>query len=233
MALEIKKITIPQEEEGEISTTTPQDPEWSGFCRKQLKVFETKWTKKLEDYDSSSKKKKGGKGSKHDEWEDDDEDEEEVEDDEDDEEEAEQGFKSKKKVTAEKKRPGSGRYGSNDNDDEQKTDEEKEEEESNLEQLLSGPFNKNLNAHRNKVHIKASKEDPRKSLEEKEDEVQDPEAQAEAAEGEAEAETKVEENANHHIHHEGPFFNNQFWSMPDIIDTKLEDLLKEEGYYQD
>lgn len=77
------------------------------------------------------------------------------------------------------------------------------------------------------MHIKPNSQnevsDARKEVESQENEtsedVQDPEAAHE------------NNNFHHHKHHEDPFFTNQFWRAPDIIDTQLEELLEEEGYY--
>ena len=59
MGIAIKKMTEDNqdnenehehEHEEEEEEKSIKDNDWSIFCNNQLKVFETKWTKKLEDY---------------------------------------------------------------------------------------------------------------------------------------------------------------------------------------
>jgi hypothetical protein len=55
MALELKKISHDIQSQSTDDDTTSkassiEDPEWNKFCGKELKVHETKWTKKLELY---------------------------------------------------------------------------------------------------------------------------------------------------------------------------------------
>lgn len=124
--------------------------------------------------------------------------------DEDSDEAPSNGFQPRSSERSRKHRGGN-RY----NEENPQSSEEKEEEESSIEQMLqTGAFKKNLLAHRNKVvHIK--------SVSQQEDE----EANEEEGAG--------EESQEHHS-----YYANQYWKAPEICDTTLEDLLKEEGFYE-
>lgn len=55
MGIAIKKMTESvqeNEDEEDKQEKSSLENEWTEFCNNQLKVFESKWTKKLEDYGS-------------------------------------------------------------------------------------------------------------------------------------------------------------------------------------
>ena len=53
MALVLKGQTFKEEDEDAKWRSLAMDEQWKGFCNNELKVFEVKWTKNLEDYGKS------------------------------------------------------------------------------------------------------------------------------------------------------------------------------------
>lgn len=167
MALELKKITqdlahaqkqseedIGEESEDIVkhpaSLKLPEDPQWVSFCNKELKVHETKWTKKLEQYGPEDHKTEG-----------DNEGEEEEEDDSNDEPEGFRMQPGRGSGSKKGKNRGQGRYDTSD-----QSQEDKEEEESSIGEMLNtGALKKTLLAHRNKVYIRPSADELKKGQE--------------------------------------------------------------------
>jgi len=172
------------------------DAEWGRFCNGKLRVFENKWTRKLESYNNG-----------------------------DEEEEEEEVFgqppkgdtsaDAPNKFRVRKDKRGGSRY-------QEQTPEESDDHEDQIKNLLTtGAFKKNLMEKRNKVNQRPSQEE----LDRARNEFDQDDEEEQSDEGLYWKLHVPEEKTEEHA-----FYDNQFWRKPDLLDSDLDALLREEGY---
>ena len=219
MALVLKKMTVengllaiqnnkPQSEEEkkhfQDQLDQINDKEWTHFCNSRLKKFETKWTKKLEDYTQEDHDAVNGGSPSKKSNEDEEEDEKSWENTDDSEggaaDSALGGKDQFKSSNYTKKGPPTGRR-SKARYEYQQSQEEKDEQEELIGDMLNqigkrgaiGGGNSSSNINNFNKRAKIAQKRPTR------DEI------------------------------EGVYFDNQFWKV-DIATASIEDLLKEEGF---